>query len=508
MVQCDFIENGKKCTTRAFYGYHDVGKYERCKVHKVEGMVSLAGKRCIVKGCTKHASYGSECKKEYCAEHKTEEMTNTAHKLCAKEGCTKQPIFNTIGEDRGKYCNDHKKEGMIDIRKNKCEKCSTRASYGYGHDGKMRFCIKHKNNKCVDLVHAKCAYFDNDSKQCDVRPTFNKIGEIIGKYCLKHKEEGMVNVVDKKCIHIDENGGECLRQRMYGTETDRIPLYCFIHRKEDMINVKQTYCQYLYKDGSQCTGNRYYNYKGEPNAKFCSLHKKRDMVDVRHAKCKFIDNNDVQCSKYPSYNFKGSNTAIYCLEHAEKGMIDVLVRKCKSEFCDSCANKHYDNYCCHCFTNLFPTDPRSFKSRTANKEIKVKGYLYKNGYDNFIHNKPIYTGDCGLSKRRIDLYKYIGDKHILCVEVDERQHKYYDHDDEKNRYHDLYVDGYYMIYIRFNPDEYFDNNGRKKRTPFFNDRLPILLNNIKYIEENLDKYSNPDQLVYIEHLFYDGYSSK
>ena len=46
---------------------------------------------------------------------------------------------------------------------------------------------------------------------------------------------------------------------------------------------------------------------------------------------------------------------------------------------------------------------------------------------------------------------------MLCIEVDENQHKYYIKEKEIERYNDLFMDfsGKY-IFIRYNPDKYIE----------------------------------------------------
>ena len=71
-------------------------------------------------------------------------------------------------------------------------------------------------------------------------------------------------------------------------------------------------------------------------------------------------------------------------------------------------------------------------------------------------------GGCCATKRRIDLRKIINNT-LLCIEVDEEQHKSYVKHDESNRYNDLFMDisGKY-IFIRYNPDKFADKDKKQK----------------------------------------------
>jgi hypothetical protein len=74
-------------------------------------------------------------------------------------------------------------------------------------------------------------------------------------------------------------------------------------------------------------------------------------------------------------------------------------------------------------------------------------------FNGFIHDTPLYTGNCDCShRRRIDHRKLIGNT-ILAIETDELGHRGYDAKDEDIRYDDVYmIHSGKWIFIRFNPD--------------------------------------------------------
>jgi len=112
----------------------------------------------------------------------------------------------------------------------------------------------------------------------------------------------------------------------------------------------------------------------------------------------------------------------------------------------------YDGYCATCFKQVFPNDERSKVIYTHTKEILVRNTINKH-FEGFIHDKPLYTGQCDCTmRRRIDHRKLIGAT-LLCVETDEFAHKAYDTKDEEIRYDDLFmVHSGKWVFIRFNPD--------------------------------------------------------
>jgi hypothetical protein len=112
----------------------------------------------------------------------------------------------------------------------------------------------------------------------------------------------------------------------------------------------------------------------------------------------------------------------------------------------------YDGYCATCFKQLFPTDDRSKVIYTHTKEIQVRNAINEE-FEGFIHDKPLYTGQCNCThRRRIDHRKLIGAT-LLCIETDEFGHAGYDPKDEELRYDDLYmIHSGKWVFIRFNPD--------------------------------------------------------
>ena len=179
---------------------------------------------------------------------------------------------------------------------------------------------------------------------------------------------------------------------------------------------------------------------------------------------------------------------------------------CKSRHSTGCrtrGNRKLNGYCSHCFVNLFPEDPRAQTVRKKSKELQVMTHIFSK-YGGFKNDKPFYVdleGGCCATKRRIDLRKLIGNT-MLCIEVDENQHKTYIKENENNRYDDLFMDfsGKY-IFIRYNPDKFIDKYGVSKN-PMFDTRMEVLEKSIDRHLERIQNELNKD-LVEIHHLFYD-----
>ncbi len=181
--------------------------------------------------------------------------------------------------------------------------------------------------------------------------------------------------------------------------------------------------------------------------------------------------------------------------------------KCNNIYCYQPITKYelnkYNGICQFCFANLYPEDEKSLFIKRKSKELKVISYIL-NIFKNWIYDKSFYVdleGGCCATKRRIDL-RYLYLNTMICLEIDENQHKYYIEYNENERYNDLFMDfsGKY-IFIRYNPDEYNDEN-QIKQNPEFDKRMKILINIINLIKLRIKNELNED-LIEIYNIFYD-----
>jgi hypothetical protein len=414
-------------------------------------------KICIYDYCDKEAKYNikDEKIKLYCKEHKLENMINIRNYLCIRDGCKKIPIFNYENQKKGLYCSKHKLENMIDI------------------------------------IHICCI---NDN--CKKKATYNYENQKKGLYCKKHKLENMFNVVSQMCI----NDG-CNKIAIYNVEFQKRPLYCKKHKLENMINVISKLCI-----NDVCNKIAIFNYENQKNAIYCGEHKLENMVDVKNPKC--VHNN---CVIQPNYNYFGKKIGLYCKEHKLDNMINIFSKKCKSDWCLTLASIKYDGYCLFCFIHLFPDKKISRNYKTKEKE--VANFIKKSFPDlMFISDKSIENG---CSKRRPDLLLDLGYQ-IIIIEIDENQHTDYDCSCENKRMMILSQDVGHrpIIFIRFNPDNYYNNNeyiqscwklnnnglcvvDDSKKTEW-NQRLNRL-----YDEVNYWLINKTEKMVEIIQLFYD-----
>lgn len=82
-------------------------------------------------------------------------------KTCEHAGSGKLPRFNFEGKLRGRFCAQHKKQGMVYVKhKKKCEQdgCSRQVLYNYQGEQRGRFCARHKlRGMAQDAGHGGCA---------------------------------------------------------------------------------------------------------------------------------------------------------------------------------------------------------------------------------------------------------------------------------------------------------------------------------------------------------------
>jgi hypothetical protein len=194
----------------------------------------------------------------------------------------------------------------------------------------------------------------------------------------------------------------------------------------------------------------------------------------------------------------------YFPSHANKAGDCVVCKVCnyKKKRCPNCidwidsrvGNLNYDGYCATCFKQIFPDDDRSKIIYQHTKEIMVRNAINKH-FEGFVHDKPLYTGNCDCThRRRVDHRKLIGNT-VLAIETDEFGHRSYDEKDEEIRYDDLFmIHSGKWIYIRFNPDS---NRDKTDIVDKIDKLIDVVCTQIKRIEneENTD-------LVEIIRLFY------
>ena len=417
-----------------------------CFKCKEPNMIIVKGIRCKCKKSIPAYSFKDK-KAECCSECMTDGMISVLnHKRCK---CGTLPIYNFPNKKPAICCKECKEDGMINVKDKKCNCGLAIPVYNYETEITPKYCKSCKLDNMIDIMNKKklCG--------CDkkVRATFNFEGESLAICCFSCKKPDMVNVIDTKCL--------CKKsQPNFNFEGQKKPICCIKCKKEGMVDIRNQ--NKMCKCEKKARAN--FNIEGETNGICCINCKTDDMVDILHTKCIGISG---ECPL------------------KQRG------------------NSKYNNYCTACFQQNFPNDPLTPLIRKKSKEIEVRDFI-NTKYEDFIHDTPLWTGNCDCTiRRRIDHRKLI-DNTLLVVETDENQHKSYNQMDEEIRYDDLFMafSGKW-IYIRFNPDIFTNKKGIKVN-PTIPKRLRILEKELDKQINRIKKEKNKELLERI-YLFYDGY---
>jgi len=445
--------------------------------------------KCTLQGCF---NFPGEKERLYCSKHKLQGMIDIAHKRCIFKGCDTRASFNIKGEKTGLYCYQHKIQEMVNVVSKRCsfEDCDTAACFNIKGQKTALYCSKHKITAMVDIKNKKCAF-----ESCTAHPNYNVKSEKTALYCSKHKIFGMINVTSKTCCF-----ESCNVIPNYNFKDEKTALYCSEHKAEGMVDVKSKRCLF-----EGCDKHSTYNIKGQKTTLYCSEHKLDGMVNVRDKTCLFEG-----CDILPVYNMKGQKTALYCSGHKSDAMVDVKSKRCKGYECFTLVKDKYEGYCLYCFMNLFPDKPVARNYKT--KEFAVADHIKTvfSQYD-WAHDRTVRDG---CSRKRPDFLLDMGYQ-VVIVEVDENHHQNYDCSCENKRIMELSQDlGHRpIVFIRFNPDSYKDKGKRipscwkvgkdgilrvdnKKQ---WSARLDSLCSQIEYWSQN-----KTDKTVEIIQLYFDA----
>ena len=211
----------------------------------------------------------------------------------------------------------------------------------------------------------------------------------------------------------------------------------------------------------------------------------------------------------------------------EHGEIKARCEKCGgSGLCILCKkirkNRKYGNgnNCTNCYIFKNPKSEVAIKNRVLKQDLIND--IYKEMYPKFKWDSfdTVIQDTC--NNRRPDYFKECY-THVLILEIDENQHKYYNKQCEKNRINELFT-GFAdrkIIFIRFNPDGYKNKQGDKIKSCFsltpkigklkidkkkITERLTIVHEQVKHFMKykNVEQYLKKD-LIKNKELFFDKY---
>ena len=543
---CEFIN----CKTKASYGNESDRIPKFCVKHKTETMKNTSGSvHCIHSDCKKRPCFNKEgeTKGIYCKDHAPAEFVNVKDKKCQHPGCKTRPNFNKEGEIKGIYCKEHAPSEFINVRDKKCKHsgCKTRPNFNKEGEIKGIYCKEHAPPEFVNVIHEKCQH-----QGCKIIPTFNKEGETKGIYCKEHAPSEFVNVKDKRCQH-----SGCKIRPNFNKEGETKGIYCKKHAPVEFINVKSKKCKH-----SGCKIIPTFNKEGEIKGIYCKEHAPPEFVNVRDKKCKHSG-----CKKQPGFNKEGETKGIYCKEHAPAGFMDVKHKKCTTLDCKIRASYgipgNKPTKCSqHKEINMLPYPTKrctekeckelalfgvtkqehcekhkqSYEINLVHKKCKIcglidvvnqegncqdhdnslmnRGYLQKQKrikvlienstkYKIFSYDKVI---DAKCNNKRPD-FVFDATTHFIVLEVDEHQHKRYTYTQECEDIRMLEVlqsIGMSTIFIRYNPDDFKDKEGKKVKITQKERESQLL----KYLDMCIQsKPNNETEMLRVLYLFYDEF---
>jgi hypothetical protein len=516
----------------------------------------------IVWYCCRHPAtfYSIDDPKGYnrrCLTHKKVDDFNKRSAICNfvdKDGkrCLKVATFKNPVTKKKETCGEHKKEGFVFTRGNKCTMKGCEKSAHYSEKEKVEeakgkdiipiYCSEHATDNSIKVTQKGrfCAYVDDKGKQCEIVATFKSPDG--KKYCKAHSPKESVTIDSRKCSH-----PQCNKRPSYAASTKDKPTTCVNHAEETWICVTGD-CKGINEDGSKCLLKAMYGKPDDKN-KFCHKHKRPGDIDIYHKRCSYIladktiscptracfgnkkDRKPLRCGKHKLstdiylerkiclvckraalYNIPDSPPE-YCQHHKTDDMVaDPLDKKeVRTKICELCnINKVniVESYCIKC--SLVVEGKNKTEKRKA-KEKDIANFLAANGID-FNHDVSIPDSDI---KYRPDFLLEF-DNHSIIIEVDEYQHrsKAYAVECECVRMKNIYIamqtyrlknpsifpkynpDTYKLLFIRFNPDDYIVKDYVKLS---LEDRKMTLL---KHIEANRNRCLSGNKLSVI-YLFYD-----
>jgi len=174
---------------------------------------------CQYKNCKKRSNFNfsTETKGIYCGDCKLEGMIDIKNKKCIV--CEKkQSYFNFEGEKKATYCGKCKLENMVNVKNKKCIVCNKiRPYFNFEGEKKATHCKNCKLENMVDVINKKCIVCNK------ISPCFNFEGEKKRTHCKNCKLPNMMNIIDKKC------NSEWCNTQISNKKYKGYCLFCFIN---------------------------------------------------------------------------------------------------------------------------------------------------------------------------------------------------------------------------------------------------------------------------------------
>jgi hypothetical protein len=228
----------------------------------------------------------------------------------------------------------------------------------------------------------------------------------------------------------------------------------------------------------------------------------------------YVTYNDKQAQYIRSYHERQKEKGISTyISGGRRKQYETMKQKnqCSNYLCESTGFEKYKVFCIRCFVHLHPDN--TIVKRYKTKESLVVECV-KNAFPNetMVFDKKV---EGGCSRYRPDIFLDCL-THSIVIEVDENQHNSYDCSCENKRMMAIFQDlgQRPLVFIRFNPDDYIDDQGKNVKSCFkymskiglpsvnkekeWKARLDVLICRIEHHVSNV-----PQQELTVEHLYYD-----
>lgn len=423
--------------------------------------------------CIISAGFGTvDGKPTKCKKHSDDGMKALKGTFCK---CGTRATFGLRGTKSPTHCNTCKPPGdYIALCESRICGCGKRCVYGYPWDERPSRCSKCAEPDMENIADKKCV-------KCNLKyPSYIVPRERSATYCADCADKDKMIDSHKKC-------DKCNKRACYGYRNTNVRMRCKDCSAPGMYYLERPKC-------FRCDDYATYGYLFQKKT-HCSVHKEKNM----HPEWKLYpqcENDD--CPEIPYYCKIGERYPTHCERHAGPGYANIIERKCTLCGLPDFIPQDKQN-CRDC-------DSWSDGKFKHDKELRIKHVLEGNSIKYTSHDK---IPESACSKYRPDFIIDLGSMCII-LEVDENQHKSYACECEEKRMLQLYQDfgGIPLVFIRYNPDDYIDNNEKKCEGRLYNltreTILVKLLKRIIYLTE-CGKYEIMPLSVY--YLYYNGFGN-
>ena len=360
------------------------------------------------------------------------------------------------------YCLSCKPTEAIGLMNRRCA-CSENAVVSFALPGQSaQYC-----SKCPDMppeaINVKCKRCECGKNQACYAP----VGSKKHQWCRLCKPSDALYSRGHRCAC------DLQRTALFGFPEDGIAQFCTSCKPLTAVNIASTRCV-------SCSHQAAFGYLFSVR-RHCGAHKLPGMYRMPNPKCNAADS----CLDQPCFTDQDDNYPLRCELHQIEGDKDVINRQCSKCGISSYIREGAECDACTGF---------QVKKWTKKKEKAILALLTA-------HDIPFDT-QVHINTRYPDVLIEC-DKWSIILEVDERQHRgsSYNCSCEQIRMlqmfnHPRFIEKKLMI-IRYNPDGYEDENGKKHRMTV--SRQQQLIKTIHHYRQ-----TEPVHNLSVLYLFYDG----